>query len=110
MTNGLPTAKKKMLKLQVIVRNGDRSNGKNIVDSLFSLYDKSGISGATAWMGTRGYGSRGVARAEIVALSIKLPVVVETVDLPERLEPLLPRVKEIVGDIGLVTVEEVIVL
>jgi len=99
---------KKMLRLQVIIRNADRTGRKYMIDSLFSLYKERGISGATAWMGgVRGYGSRGVSSASFPEIAVKLPIIVETVDEREKIEPLLSRVKEMVGELGLITLEEV---
>ncbi len=41
---------------------------------------------------------------------MNMPLIIEVVDLQERLEPLLPALKMIVGDDGLVTVQETYVL
>jgi PII-like signaling protein len=101
---------KKMPRLQVIIRNADRTGRKYIIDSLFSLYKEGGISDATAWMGVRGYGSRGVSGASFPEIAVKLPIIVETVDKREKIEPLLSRVKEMVGKLGLITLEEVDVI
>lgn len=99
-----------MLRLQVIVRNADNNDGKNITDSLFSLYQKSGISGATAWRGIRGYGSRGEVRKSVLDVGPKLPIVIETVGESQKITSILPKVKEIVGEKGLITLEWVQVI
>ena len=98
---------KKMLKLTVRVRNKDSHQGKNIVDLLLSLYRRKGISGATVLQGVRGYGIRGVSTADVLGLSVNLPLVIETVDEYQKIEAVLSEVKQIVGGNGLITLEEV---
>jgi uncharacterized protein len=100
---------KKMLKLSVVVRNNDSHNGKNISDLLLDLYKKSAISGATVLQGVRGYGLRGVARVDVLGLSLSLPIIIETVDEYQKIESILVQVKEIVKNNGLITLQEVTV-
>jgi len=98
---------KKMLKLTVRVRSRDEYEGKPITDILDALYKSHGIAGSTVLQGVRGFGMHGVARVDVLGLSVNLPVVVETIDEYQKIEPLLADVKRIVGSSGLVTLEEV---
>jgi uncharacterized protein len=98
---------KKMLKLSVYVRNTDKHNGKSISDALVELYKKKSISGATILQGVRGYGVRGASRADVLGLSINLPLIIQTIDEYPRVESVLSDVKNIVGPNGLITLEEV---
>ncbi|MDA4121590.1 MAG: DUF190 domain-containing protein [Thaumarchaeota archaeon] len=98
------------LRLTVRVRHRDEHDGKPIVDLLLSLYKLNGISGASVFQGIRGYGRRGVARADLLGLSVNLPVVIETVDEPKKIESVLSEVKRIVGHNGLVTLDETFVI
>jgi len=98
---------KRLLKLTVRVRARDEHEGKPIVDLLFALFKAHGISGATVLQGVRGYGKHGASRADILGLSINLPLIIETVDAEEKLRPLLAEVKSIVGANGLATIEAV---
>ncbi|MDA4136583.1 MAG: DUF190 domain-containing protein [Thaumarchaeota archaeon] len=100
-------ATKRLLKLTVRVRARDEHEGKPIADLLFSLFKAHGISGATVLQGVRGYGKHGSSRADILGLSINLPLIIETVDAEEKLRPLLAEVKSIVGANGLTTIEAV---
>jgi PII-like signaling protein len=75
---GLPPSKS-TLKLTVIVKARDSFEGKPVVDVLLSLYKRAGISGATVTHAARGYGVRGVARADVLGLSVNLPTIIETV-------------------------------
>ena len=98
---------KKMLKLTVIVKARDSFKGKPMVDVLISLYREAGISGATVTHAARGYGARGVARADILGLSVNLPTIIETVADYEKVGNVIPEIHRMVGSNGLITTEEV---
>jgi len=98
---------KRMLKLAVRIRTRDEYQGQPISQALLSLFRERGISGATVLQGVRGYGARGVARADVLGLSVNLPIVIETVDEYQKIEAVLSQVKQIVGSNGLITLEEV---
>ena len=98
---------KEMLKLTVRIRGRDAHEGKPIADLLLTLYKERGLSGATVLQGVRGFGVHGVSRADVLGLSINLPLVIETVETPSKIEGILSEVKTIVGDNGLITIEDV---
>ena len=98
---------KRMLKLSIRIRSRDEYQGKPISDLLLSLFKQNGISGATVVQGVRGFGIHGVARVDVLGLSVNLPIVIETVDEYQKIEPILTEVKRIVGSNGLITLEEV---
>jgi PII-like signaling protein len=104
--SGLP-APRKMLRLTVIVKARDSFQGKPIVDVLLSLFKQAGISGATVTHAARGYGARGIARADVLGLSVNLPTIIETVADNEKIARLLPEIQRMVGSNGLITTEEV---
>ena len=104
--DALPSPKK-MLRLTVIVKARDSFKGKPMVDVLISLYKQAGISGATVTHAARGYGARGVARADILGLSVNLPTIIETVADEEKVGRVLPEIHRMVGSNGLITTEEV---
>lgn len=104
--SGLP-APRKMLKLTVIVKARDSFHGKPAVDAILSLFKNAGISGATVTHAARGYGIRGVARADVLGLSVNLPTIVETVAPNEKIADVLPEVHQMIGSNGLITTVEV---
>jgi CBS domain-containing protein len=66
-----------------------------------------GAAGATVTRGIAGFGRASLIHtAAILRLSLDLPVVVTWIDAPERVERLLPRVRELAGS-GVITVEDV---
>jgi uncharacterized protein len=100
-------APRRMLRLTVIVKARDSFQGKPLVDVLLSLYKQAGISGATVTHAARGYGARGVARADVLGLSVNLPTIIETVADNEKVGELLPEIQRMVGSNGLITTAEV---
>jgi len=98
---------KKMLKLTVIVKAKDSYKGKPVVDVLISLYRGAGISGATVTHAARGYGARGVARADVLGLSVNLPTIVEAVTDGDKVANVLPEIQRMIGTNGLITTSEV---
>jgi uncharacterized protein len=104
--SGLP-APRKMLRLTVIVKARDSFQGKPVVDVILSLYRQAGISGATVTHAARGYGVRGVARADVLGLSVNLPTIIETVAPDEKVSQVLPEIHRMIGSNGLITTAEV---
>jgi uncharacterized protein len=104
--SGLP-APRKMLRLTVIVKARDSFQGKPIVDILLALYKQAGMSGATVTHAARGFGARGVARADVLGLSVNLPTIIETVADSEKVGRVLPEIHRMIGSNGLITTEEV---
>ena len=103
----MSTPASEMTKLQVIIQNADSKDGKNVVDSLFSLYQKSGIRGATAWRGIKGYGRRGEVHDNVFGIAPSLPIIVETIAESPKIIAVLSKVKEIVGDRGVIVLQQV---
>ncbi len=96
-----------MVRLTVIVKAKDSFKGKPAVDVIISLLQKAGISGATVTHAARGYGARGVARADVLGLSVNLPTIIETVADKSAIDKVIPDVHEMIGRNGLITTEEV---
>ena len=75
--------------------------------ALLAMLLREGAAGATAFKGVESFGVHGkIHTLRLADVVSPLPVVVEWVDTPERVERLLPRVCEMVAE-GLVTVEPV---
>ena len=109
MSTSLASTRKK-LKLTVTVRVMDSYRGKRVSDLLFDLFKQSGFEGATMLLADRGFDRRGFATSNVLGLSVKLPVLIETIEAGEKVLEILPRVKEIVGSNGSITLQEVEVL
>jgi len=64
-----------------------------------------GVAGATVFRGIEGYGGHNELHvARVFAWSQNMPILVEVVDDWEKLEPLIPQLRTMVGE-GLLTIE-----
>jgi PII-like signaling protein len=97
-------------KLTIYVGDSDRHGRKPMHLAIVELLHDEGISGATVLHGIEGYGAhKQIHTARILDLSGDLPVVVVAVDRPEKIEAVLPKLDEIIGE-GLVTTEDVLIV
>jgi PII-like signaling protein len=97
----------KAWRLVVRIRRSDRLYDKSIEKTLLDLLRANKIWGATVWSGVDGFGKRGKAIRKVEGITFDSPIMIEVVDEGERLEPLLTEIRQIVGDNGLVTLQEV---
>ncbi|HVV51389.1 MAG TPA: DUF190 domain-containing protein [Polyangia bacterium] len=96
----------KAKRLRIYLNEGDRIGHLAATVAILSLLRKEGAAGATVLHGMEGFGASGVVHTPHLADVVeKLPIVVEWIDLPERVERLLPRLKEMVP-YGLITLDE----
>lgn len=102
--------KQKMWQLMIRIKKNDEVGGKRLHSLIMDCLKKAGISGATVWTGVDGFGKRGKSTLQLEGVTVNMPLIFEVVDLQERLEPLLPELKLLVGDDGLVTVQEIYVV
>jgi hypothetical protein len=99
-----------MWQLIIRIKKNDEVGGKRLQSLILDCLVKAGVSGATVWTGVGGFGKRGKSTMHLEGISVNMPLIIEIVDSQALLEPLLPELKLIVGDNGLVTVEETYVL
>jgi uncharacterized protein len=102
--------KQKMWQLLIRIKKNDEVGGKRLHSLIMDCLMKAGVSGATVWTGVDGFGKRGKSTLHLEGVTVNMPMIFEVVDLQEKLEPLLPELKQIVGDDGLVTVQETYVV
>jgi PII-like signaling protein len=96
--------------LKIYISEDSMYKGHSLYHALVMRLKELGLAGVTVTRGIEGYGQqRRLSTARILELSSSLPVIVEAVDLPERIENALPAVKEMVNE-GLVIVTEVDVI
>jgi PII-like signaling protein len=94
----------------VYVNSTDQWHGQPLYAAVVQLCERKGIAGATVVRCTEGYGAAGqLHAARLLEWGENVPVRVEIVDRPERIEPLLADVRAMVGE-GLVTVSDVHIL
>ena len=92
-------------RLRIYIGESDRWHHQPLYEALVLKARELGMSGATVLRGPMGYGAKSqLHTAKILRLSTDLPVVIEIVDAPERIDAFLPELDRMVGE-GLVTVE-----
>jgi uncharacterized protein len=97
-------------RVRVYIGESDHWHGKPLYTAIVERCRQEGLAGATVLRGIEGYGAHSrIHTARILRLSEDLPIVVEIVDQPERVDRLLPMLDEMVTG-GLITVESVHVL
>jgi len=96
--------------LRIFIGESDRFEGRPLVEVIVNRARERGMAGATVLHGTMGFGAHSrMHTAKILRLSEDLPVVIEIVDKPERIEAFLPELDEMIVE-GLVTLEKVRVM
>jgi PII-like signaling protein len=94
----------------VFVNSTDQWHGRPLYSAIVQLCQEQGLAGATVTRCVEGYGAgRQLHTTRLLELSENLPVRIEMVDLPERIEPFLDRLGGMIGE-GLVVVNDVHIL
>lgn len=102
--------KMKMWNLTIRIKKNDEIDGKRLENIVMDLLMKAGIAGATVWTGIDGFGKRGKSTLHIEGITINMPLIIEVIDQQEKLEPLLPKLKQLIGDDGLVSINETYII
>jgi uncharacterized protein len=97
----------KMWCLTIRIKKNDEFNGKRLHKSLLEFLMQNKVAGATVWTGVDGFGKRRRSTIQLEGITINMPLIIEIVDEQSKLEPLLSQIKRMVGDNGLVTLQNV---
>jgi len=96
--------------MRVFLGESDQWERRPLYAALLELFRARGLAGATVLRGVAGFGAASIVHtAHVLRLSSDLPVIVEAIDVPERLEALLPELDRMMSG-GLVTMEKVRVI
>jgi PII-like signaling protein len=96
--------------LRIVIGESDRWHGKPLYEAIVEVARREGLAGATVLRGIEGFGADfRLHTSRILRLSEDLPVVIEIVDRPERIDAVLPMLDEMIAE-GMVTVETVRVI
>lgn len=98
---------KKVWTLTIRIKKNDELHGKRLYKALLDFMMDAGISGATVVNAVDGFGRRGRSTLHIEGISMNYPLIIEVVDERSKLEPLLPQIRRMVDDNGIVTLHEV---
>ena len=93
--------------LRIFIGESDKHGRKPLYQAIVEMLREEGMAGATVLRGIEGFGATShLHTARILRLSEDLPMVIEIVDTPERIQAILPVLDRMVGE-GLVTLERV---
>lgn len=102
--------KMKMWDVTIRIKKNDELDGKRLHALVMDLLINAGVAGATIWTGVDGFGKRGKSTLHLEGVAVNMPLIIEVIDEQAKLEPLLPDLKRIVGDNGIVSIQEVYVV
>ena len=93
--------------LTIYVNSTDQWRGRPLYSAIVQLCKERGIAGATVTRCVEGYGGSGhLHTSRLLELTENMPVRIEIVDLPQRIEPLLAALDPMIGE-GLLTIQDV---
>jgi PII-like signaling protein len=94
----------------VFINSTDQWHGRPLYAAIVQLCQERGIAGASVTRCAEGYGcGHRLHTSRLLELSENMPVRIDIVDLPERIDPLLAALEGMIGE-GLVTVAKVHIL
>jgi len=83
-------------RLMVFLSEDDRTGHRGLHEALLERAREDGMAGATVWRGVEGFGSSGRLRtARFPDALTGLPLAVEVIDTPERIEAFVSVVKQL---------------
>jgi uncharacterized protein len=97
----------KMLCITIRMKRNDEVQGKRLHNVLLDFLMQNKIAGATVWTGVDGFGKRKRATIKLEGITINMPLIIEVIDEQTKLEPLLPQIKRMINDNGLITLHQV---
>ena len=96
--------------LRVFIGESDKFEGRPLYQVIVERARRRELAGATVLRGYLGFGANSrIHTARVLRLSEDLPMVIEIVDEPERINAFVAELDEIIGE-GLVTLEKVEVI
>lgn len=100
----------KALKVSIYLSEGTTTRGVASETSILDFLFYRGVAGATVLKGVAGFGGDHHLHSEsIIAISDRLPVKIEFIDTAEKVEELLPKLKELAST-GMIEVQETMIV
>jgi PII-like signaling protein len=96
--------------LRVFIGESDRAAGKPLYEAIVQKTRELGLAGATVLRGSEGFGANSIVhKSALLEMSTDLPIVIEIVDVQEKIKLLLPHLESMVAE-GMITMEYVVIL
>ncbi len=92
--------------LRIFIGERNRHQGRPLYEWIVMEAKKAGLAGATVLRGVMGFGANSrIHTTKIMRLSEDLPIIIEIVDTPEKLQQFLNHIDSAIGE-GLATLEK----
>ncbi len=99
----------KALKVSIYVSEGSTHHGVSTYSSILDFLLYRGVAGATVLKGVAGFGAdHHMHSASLVEISDRLPVKIEFIETPEKVNQLLGKLEELAGT-GMIEIQETII-
>jgi hypothetical protein len=96
--------------MKIYISEDSKYEGHSLYHALVLKLREIGMAGVTVTRGIEGFGQgRRLHSTHLLDISLQLPIIVEVIDIEERITAVLPVVKEMVNE-GLVMVADVAVV
>ncbi len=93
--------------LRIFIGESDRRDGIPLYEWVVRKARECGLAGATVLRGLEGFGAHSrLHTAKVLRLSTDLPIIVEIVDSPQKIDGFLPEIDAAIRE-GLATLEKV---
>jgi len=93
--------------LRIFVGENDRWEGLPLYEAIIKKAREAGLAGATAIRGNLGFGANSrIHTTKILRLSDDLPIIIEIVDKPNKIQEILPELDRMISE-GMITLEKV---
>lgn len=97
-------------RLSIYTGEKDTYQGRPLFEVVVEMARKRGLAGATVTRGVSGFGANSLVHTvKVLRLSEDLPLLIQIIDTPDKIEAFLPELDNIIRE-GLVTVEPVQVI
>jgi PII-like signaling protein len=98
---------RKMWQVVIRIKRNDEVGGKRLEKVIMDTLMIAHVEGATVWTGVDGYGKRGRSTMHLEGVTVNMPLIIEVVDTQDKLEHLMPELTQLIGENGLITVQEI---
>jgi uncharacterized protein len=96
----------KMMCLTIRIKRNDETSGKRVDKLLIDFLMQNNVAGVTVWTGVDGFGKRRRSTLKLEGVTINMPMIIEIMDERSKLT-ILPQIKRMVDDNGIVSLHEV---
>jgi PII-like signaling protein len=96
--------------IRIFIGESDRWQGRPLYEAIVLAAREQGLAGATVTRGMSGFGANSrIHTLKVLRLSEDLPILIEIVDLPDRIAKFIPTLDKMVTE-GMITIEKVNIL